>query len=333
MKLKYLVLFFPFVLAACGEKSETIGCSSDISTSGFIETLKKTAFEELSKETDNYGDVTNQIKRAALEEITFSTSDVITKSNDPNSTMKTCSAMVTVTVQPDTYQMLSDYSRTELNRNLDKMMDNLSLEQNANTFSARVDYTVQPTDDNKTVFVNIPRNAASTGAAFISALSVLKPIKEQQKLQHEQQQQAYAAEREKQLQEQALQEQQYQAEQLKLQQQQRQYDQQQIKMQQEQLQQQQQYQQQQYQAQQSQQAVMTLTQAKNDFLTADSDLNNRWQQLSSESRKALLLSQRQWIKNKDLICGKVTSQGTEAELAKIYACHAETIRSRIPELN
>lgn len=325
MKLKYLVLFFPFVLAACGEKSETIGCSSDMSTSGFIETLKKTAFEELSKETDNYGDVTNQIKRAALEEITFSTSDVITKSNDPNSTMKTCSAMVTVTVQPDTYQKLSDYSRTELNRNLDKMMDNLSLEQNANTFSARVDYTVQPTDDNKTVFVNIPRNAASTGAAFISALSVLKPIKEQQKLQHEQQQQAYAAEREKQLQEQALQEQQYQAEQLKLQQQ--------LKMQQEQLQQQQQYQQQQYQAQQSQQAVMTLTQAKNDFLTADSDLNNRWQQLSSESRKALLLSQRQWIKNKDLICGKVTSQGTEAELAKIYACHAETIRSRIPELN
>lgn len=328
MKLKYLVLFFPFVLAACGEKSETIGCSSDMSTSGFIETLKKTAFEELSKETDNYGDVTNQIKRAALEEITFSTSDVITKSNDPNSTMKTCSAMVTVTVQPDTYQKLSDYSRTELNRNLDKMMDNLSLEQNANTFSARVDYTVQPTDDNKTVFVNIPRNAASTGAAFISALSVLKPIKEQQKLQHEQQQQAYAAEREKQLQEQALQEQQYQAEQLKLQQQQQQYDQQQLKMQQEQLQ-----QQQQYQAQQSQQAVMTLTQAKNDFLTADSDLNNRWQQLSSESRKALLLSQRQWIKNKDLICGKVTSQGTEAELAKIYACHAETIRSRIPELN
>lgn len=302
MKLKYLVLFFPFVLAACGEKSETIGCSSDMSTSGFIETLKKTAFEELSKETDNYGDVTNQIKRAALEEITFSTSDVITKSNDPNSTMKTCSAMVTVTVQPDTYQKLSDYSRTELNRNLDKMMDNLSLEQNANTFSARVDYTVQPTDDNKTVFVNIPRNAASTGAAFISALSVLKPIKEQQKLQHEQQQQ-------------------------------QQYDQQQLKMQQEQLQQQQQYQQQQYQAQQSQQAVMTLTQAKNDFLTADSDLNNRWQQLSSESRKALLLSQRQWIKNKDLICGKVTSQGTEAELAKIYACHAETIRSRIPELN
>ncbi|MDC9779531.1 lysozyme inhibitor LprI family protein, partial [Proteus mirabilis] len=124
-----------------------------------------------------------------------------------------------------------------------------------------------------------------------------------------------------------------QAEQLKLQQQQRQYDQQQIKMQQDQLQQQQQYLQQQYQAQQSQQAVMTLTQAKNDFLTADSDLNNRWQQLSSESRKALLLSQRQWIKNKDLICGKVTSQGTEAELAKIYACHAETIRSRIPELN
>ncbi|MEQ5323766.1 lysozyme inhibitor LprI family protein [Proteus sp. fly-1008] len=78
--------------------------------------------------------------------------------------------------------------------------------------------------------------------------------------------------------------------------------------------------------------VLSLSQAKQDFLTADAELNNRWQSLSSEQRKALLLGQRQWIKNKDLICGKVTSEGSDEKLAKIYSCHAETIKNRIPEL-
>lgn len=293
------MLALPFLLAACGEKNDTVGCSSEVSTTNLVNLLKKTALEEVSMQTSRYEDVTNQMKRAALEEFTFNVSSVVTKSNDPNSTMKTCSAIVSMTVPANTYQNLHDYYRTEFNTNLDKKMDNLSLEQNANTFSAQIDYTVQPTDDNKTVFVTTTRNGITSGAALISSLSIIKPINEQKKLQQQQQQRQYQTEQAQQTQLEQQNQRQPIAEQPPVQ----------------------------------QATGMTLTQAKNAFLSADSDLNNQWHNLSSERRKALLLSQRQWIKNKDLICGKVTSQGTDAELTKIYACHADAVINRIPELH
>lgn len=316
MKLKYIALCFPLLLTACGEKIDPIGCSSDVTQISLIEALKKTALEEISRQTNNYSDVTNQLKRATLEEINFNVSEIMTKANDPNSTMKSCSAMVSMTIPANNYEILHDYYRTEFNSNLDKTLETLSLEQNANTFSARIDYSAQPTDDNKTVFVNIsPRNSISNGAAFVSTLSIVKPIKEQQRILQQQQEQELQKKQEELRQQQQLNRQQ-----------------QLLDQQAEQGSQRQQALEQQDQRQALQTPQFSLSQAKQDFLTADAELNNRWQSLRSEQRKALLLGQRQWIKNKDLICGKVTSQGSDAELTKIYNCHAETIKNRIPDL-
>ncbi|WP_162556785.1 lysozyme inhibitor LprI family protein [Proteus sp. TJ1640] len=316
MKLKYIALCFPLLLTACGEKTEPIGCSSELTQSSFMDALKKTTLEEISRQTSNYSDVTNQLKRATLEEISFNVSEIMTKANDPNSTMKSCSAMVSMTIPANNYETLHDYYRIEFKSNLDKTLETLSLEQNANTFSARIDYSAQPTDDNKTVFVNIaPRNSISNGAAFISTLSIIKPIKEQQRILQQQQEQELQKKQEELRQQQLLDQQ---AEQESLRQQA--LEQQEVRRQRQALQEMQETQ------------VLSLSQAKQDFLTADAELNNKWQSLSSEQRKALLLGQRQWIKNKDLICGKVTSEGSDEKLAKIYSCHAETIKSRIPEL-
>lgn len=323
MKMKYIALCFPLLLTACGEKTEPIGCSSELTQSAFKDALKKTTLEEISRQTSNYSDVTNQLKRATLEEISFNVSEIMTKANDPNSTMKSCSAMVSMTIPANNYEILHDYYRTEFNSNLDKTLETLSLEQNANTFSARIDYSAQPTDDNKTVFVNIaPRNSISNGAAFVSTLSIIKPIKEQQRILQQQQQQELQKKQEELRQQQELNRQQQlldqQAEQESLRQQA--LEQQEVRRQRQALQ----------EAQET--PELSLSQAKQDFLTADAELNNRWQSLSSEQRKALLLGQRQWIKNKDLICGKATSEGGDEKLAKIYRCHAETIKNRIPEL-
>ncbi|MCT6517317.1 MULTISPECIES: lysozyme inhibitor LprI family protein [Enterobacterales] len=320
MKLKYIALCFPLLLTACGEKTEPIGCSSELTQSSLIDALKKTTLEEISRQTSNYSDVTNQLKRATLEEISFSVSEIMTKANDPNSTMKSCSAMVSMTIPANNYEILHDYYRTEFNSNLDKTLETLSLEQNANTFSARIDYSVQPTDDNKTVFVNLAtRNSISNGAAFVSTLSIIKPIKEQQRILQQQQEKELQKKQDELRQQQELNRQQQlldqQAEQESLRQQA--LEQQEVRRQRQALQ---------------EAPELSLSQAKQDFLTADAKLNNKWQSLSSEQRKALLLGQRQWIKNKDLICGKVTSEGSDEKLAKIYSCHAEAIKSRIPEL-
>ncbi|WP_193016551.1 MULTISPECIES: lysozyme inhibitor LprI family protein [Gammaproteobacteria] len=324
MKLKYIALCLPLLLTACGEKTEPIGCSSDVTQISLIEALKKTTLEEISRQTSHYSDVTNQLKRTTLEEISFNVSEIMTKANDPNSTMKSCSAMVSMTIPANNYETLHDYYRTEFNSNLDKTLETLSLEQNANTFSARIDYSAQPTDDNKTVFVNIAsKNSISNGAAFVSTLSIVKPIKEQQRILQQQQEQELQKKQEELRQQQELNRQKQLLDQQAEQESQRQQalEQQEVRRQRQAL-------------QQEEQEIpqLSLSQAKQDFLSADAELNNRWQSLSSEQRKALLLGQRQWIKNKDLICGKVTSQGSDAELAKIYNCHAETIKNRIPDL-
>ena len=70
------------------------------------------------------------------------------------------------------------------NRNLDKQMESLSLDNNANAFSKRISYTAQATDDQKKRFVKASSdNPISVGAAALTSLSIINPIVEQQKIQ------------------------------------------------------------------------------------------------------------------------------------------------------
>ncbi|MDX6941104.1 lysozyme inhibitor LprI family protein, partial [Enterobacter kobei] len=70
-------------------------------------------------------------------------------------------------------------------------------------------------------------------------------------------------------------------------------------------------QQQSYQQPQQQKAD-NLDQSRMAFANADSDLNTAWSTLTPAKKKELLPSQRQWIKTKDAMCGKVSMQGTDA---------------------
>ncbi|MCV5640151.1 lysozyme inhibitor LprI family protein, partial [Escherichia coli] len=65
------------------------------------------------------------------------------------------------------------------------------------------------------------------------------------------------------------------------------------------------------------------------FANADSDLNTVWSKLTPAKKKELLPSQRQWIKTKDAMCGKVSMQGTDAEVKKMVDCQTQMTLSRI----
>ncbi|MCS6058109.1 hypothetical protein LNO36_29795 [Klebsiella variicola subsp. variicola] len=117
-----------------------------------------------------------------MDKIKLTISEISTTSSDTGSTMKTCEGTVTMTLPANEYAQLSDAYRKNFNRNLDKQMESLSLDNNANAFSKRISYTAQATDDQKNVFVKATsNNPISVGAAALTSLSIINPIVEQQK--------------------------------------------------------------------------------------------------------------------------------------------------------
>ncbi|MDM3073849.1 lysozyme inhibitor LprI family protein [Citrobacter sp. Cf145] len=306
MRLKYSALLLAVAITGCDNKKDVIGCSSEMTQSALMDLLKKSAYEGLSEQVDKYPDVTNQTKRSALDKIKLTISEISTTSTDTGSTMKTCEGTVTMTLPANEYAQLSDAYRKNFNRNLDKQMESLSLDNNANAFSKRISYTAQATDDQKNVFVKASSdNPISVGAAALTSLSIINPIVEQQKIQQAKDAQQSQIEAEQQAQLRAQQQAKYEAEQ----------------------QVQQTIQQQSYQQPQQQKAD-NLDQSRIAFANADSDLNTAWSTLTPAKKKELLPSQRQWIKTKDAMCGKVSMQGTDAEVKKMVDCQTQMTLSR-----
>lgn len=322
MRLKYAALLLAVALSGCDNNKEVIGCSSDITKSAFLDLIKKAAYEGLSEQVDKYQDVTSQTKRSALDKIKLVLSEISTTSSDTGSTMKTCEATVSMTLPADEYAQLTEAYRTNFNRNLDKQLEGLSLENNANIFSKRISYTAQATDDQKNVFVKAQMdNPVSAGASLITALSIINPIVEQQKVQQAKDAQQRQIEIQQQAQLQAQKQAQYEAEQ----QIQRQA---QLQAQEKAQQQAQQQSLQPTNQQPQQQNSDSLTQSRIAFANADSDLNTAWGALTSVKKKELLPSQRQWIKTKDAMCGKVSMQGSDYEVKKMVDCQAQMTVSR-----
>jgi hypothetical protein len=314
MRLKYAALLLAIALSGCDNNKEVIGCSSEMTQSAFVDLIRKAAYEGLSQQVDEYPDVTSQTKRSALEKIKLVLSEISTTSSDSGSTMKTCEATVSMTLPADEYSQLSEAYRKNFNRNLDKQLESLSLESNANAFYKRISYTAQATDDQKNVFVKASTtNPVSMGMGLITALSIINPIVEQQKIQQAKDVQQRLIESQKQAQQQAQYEAQQQLQrQAQLQAQERskqQADQQSIQ-------------------QPQQQNADSLTQSRILFANADSDLNTAWSSLTPAMKKELLPSQRQWIKTKDAMCGKISMQGNDEELKKMIDCQAQMTVSR-----
>ena len=310
MRLKYAALILAVAITGCDDKKDVIGCSSEMTQSALMDLLKKSAYEGLSEQVDKYPDVTNQTKRSALDKIKLVISEISTTSSDTGSTIKTGEGTVTMTLPANEYAQLSDAYRKNFNRNLDKQMESLSLDNNANSFSKRISYTAQATDDQKNVFVKASSdNPISVGAAALTSLSIINPIVEQQKIQQAKDAQQSQIEAQQQAQLRAQQQAQYEAEQ--------------------QIERQTQLQAQEKAEQQvQQQNTGSLDQSRMAFANADSDLNTAWSTLTPTKKKELLPSQRQWIKTKDAMCGKVSMQGTDSEVKKMVDCQTQMTLSR-----
>ena len=99
--------------------------------------------------------VTTGNLRASISSIVFTIDDVRTSKEDPDSTKKFCAGTLKAVVP---VQMIADAERVfELvnGSNLNALVDQHNAERSANTIKIPLDFTVQPTDDRKTIYGEI----------------------------------------------------------------------------------------------------------------------------------------------------------------------------------
>lgn len=179
-------------LSACDQQTTT--CSSPAATAATTAMLKDAVTKEAilkAKKNDGTSALPEANIRSAIELLRISFDEIRTTKNDPNSTKKFCSATAKV-VFP--LSLLSDADRARELTHLNTVADlaqAANVTRSADTFTFSADYSVQPTDDHKTVF----SESDSLGGQidFVSEVVVsylLKGQIEAQNTQEQQQQQA-----------------------------------------------------------------------------------------------------------------------------------------------
>ncbi|HEC1249229.1 TPA: DUF1311 domain-containing protein [Citrobacter braakii] len=352
MKKITLILPMAIILAGCGEKN--IECSSDVSKDTVIDIIRDSSTNNLNgffKRNNIINDFSDKLKKSTLDDLDFDVSEVTTIKKDPNSNIRECEAVVSINVSPSEFNKLKlEYRNYFSNGDLDSLIGRNGLKNNSGIISTTVYYTVKPTDDKENVYVTVTESdRLSYVSGFISFLQIAEKkleekIAEQERIQKVQAEQQAQREAERQAQQQERErvyKEQLQAEQAQQQENERVYKEQ---LQADQaLREAEQAQREVEQAQQQQptggQEVAptppkeeTVSTAKSKFIISDQELNKNWRALDPTAKKNLLNEQRQWLKNKDMTCGKVDMQATDSMTIKMFNCQSEWTQKRAAEL-
>ena len=298
--MKYFTLAFitcTSLLSGCNlMQSEQANCDSpeskQLAQQVLSDTLNQTSLVTLKQwiETgENPIDVSKL--RATVDQIQFDLSDVRTTRSDPQSSKKFCTAVMSAKIPAN---LINDANTTRTLQNQPKIADvavlnDLKLE--SSTLSHDLEYSVQPTDGGKKLYVEIQNNELSI--QFISSLLMDALQKNALQAQHAE------------IQQQQMQEQQYEAEQQAAEDAQNQ--------------------QAAFQQQADRQAYQQLqvSEAQTQLDQANQKLNLIWNSTSKAIRNDLLAEQRVWLKKRELEC-RLNSTDAAPEQQELVRIRCET---------
>ena len=147
-----LVLAGIWVLTGYGKKSQ-VECSSSEATQTTIDVLKKGLEKEtFSKASGGDGSVSKSNIRAAIAQIVFTLEDVRTTKHDPNSTKQFCEGTLKVRFPAEDLTNADDARSAAGLGTVTQLADANDVDREADTFSAKADYDVQPTDTGDKLF-------------------------------------------------------------------------------------------------------------------------------------------------------------------------------------
>ncbi|MDQ8952726.1 lysozyme inhibitor LprI family protein [Acinetobacter rudis] len=180
MKLKIMTLLVATaLLSGCGKVKQLAAgdarCDSDTSKQMITEVFSKAISDDATnrvKELIENENITIDMGklRSTLNQITFNVNNVRTNNEDPNSKKVFCVTEFTVKI-PDQLIKDADASRTVYGENnvaQDAVLSELNFE--LNQFKKELEYSVQPTDDKKKIYLAL-ENADSL-AAFVGDITV-----------------------------------------------------------------------------------------------------------------------------------------------------------------
>jgi len=192
-QLIFLVFLVPvgLVLSSC---SKTASCQSDatykVLSENLIEQVEKKMLSEKDPNTSKFVFESKDKVRASLAQLQVTVESVRTTKEDPNSTKRFCSGVLKVTIPTS---MLSDADQSKELENKPKISEDIrtyDIEKNINVFSKKgFEYSVQPTDDGKELYVELESNVWVNMLHDITRSALLKPTLEVQKAEQIRQEQ------------------------------------------------------------------------------------------------------------------------------------------------
>lgn len=121
------------------------------------------ASNKLADEKDANGDrlFDSSAIRAELSRYQLAVADIRTDKTDPNSTKVFCKGSLKVTLPVASLSEVDDALRSIDQGDLTALAGRSGVERNANVFTSEIEYTLQPTDDKKSIYAEVPQDHAS----------------------------------------------------------------------------------------------------------------------------------------------------------------------------
>ncbi|HEX4695745.1 lysozyme inhibitor LprI family protein [Sphingomonas sp.] len=152
---RHITVFGIAMLCLAGCQRQPVQCTAESAQSTVVdlvkEQLEKSVSGKVRNETGNRSVSLSKI-RAAIAQLVIAVDDIRTSKEDPNSTKRFCTGTLKVRFPTE---MIADADKARADAQLNTvadLADSNDIEQNADRFSASLDFNIQPTDDGSKVF-------------------------------------------------------------------------------------------------------------------------------------------------------------------------------------
>lgn len=167
------------IVAGCSNiTGSTVTCSDASGLDVVRKILTDATLESLKQEKSSTGQQVfeNSSIRAAIEKFPLKFANFRTTS-DANSSKVMCEAQVTYSIPSELLAQTEQGLRALKIDSLAKLADDTGVEQQANTFTYEISYSLQPTDDGKSIYAETDTNAPVVSLAHtVVGAYLIKPV-------------------------------------------------------------------------------------------------------------------------------------------------------------
>lgn len=159
-----LSAFVLLALTGCSKLSgQSNSCSGDDAKAVTLDIVRNQITKLASQADEGDPSISKSKIRATVRQLVLSLEDVRTTKDDPNSTKQFCTGRLKL-VAPADMVFDADATREMAGLNsIEDMADSANVEANANSFTADVDFNVQPTDDGQKIYAQLESGDEAIG--------------------------------------------------------------------------------------------------------------------------------------------------------------------------